>query len=99
MRNRVRYIQTLLFSEVRLTLNFSTLAAVTSIPPGSTTVNESEMAILTQRIAFMLGGQNAMDRLLKNPNENADLARVSHYFSLSFARTIRRLTRDCDCRN
>jgi hypothetical protein len=35
------------------------------------------MAILTQRIAFMLGGQPAMDRLLKNPNENADLARVS----------------------
>jgi hypothetical protein len=48
-----------------------------SIPPGSTTVNESEMAILTQRIAFMLGGQHTMDRLMKNPQENAELARVS----------------------
>ncbi|GAA6025068.1 hypothetical protein JCM11491_006060 [Sporobolomyces phaffii] len=49
--------------------------ASSSVPPGSTTVNESEMAILTQRIAFMLGGQSAMDRLLRNPGENADLAR------------------------
>lgn len=48
-----------------------------ALPPGSTTVNESEMAILTQRIAFMLGGQSAMDRLLRNPSENADLAKVS----------------------
>ncbi|GAA5963644.1 hypothetical protein JCM3765_003527 [Sporobolomyces pararoseus] len=49
--------------------------STSSIPAGSTTVNESEMAILTQRIAFMLGGQSAMDRLLRSPNENADLAK------------------------
>ncbi|GAA6063688.1 hypothetical protein JCM10212_003355 [Sporobolomyces blumeae] len=48
--------------------------STTSKPSSDPTVSESEMAALTQRIAFMLGGQSWMDKLLRNPNENAELA-------------------------
>ncbi|GAA5934927.1 hypothetical protein JCM1841_004667 [Sporobolomyces salmonicolor] len=43
-------------------------------PTAYPTVNEQEMQLLTMRIAFMLGGQAGMDRLLRNPAENADVA-------------------------